>query len=43
MWLETVADEHLEDDVVEFLRNFVSILGLIDDFIVEAMVLRINE
>lgn len=42
-WLESVVDDHLSDDAIDFLRTFVKIDGLIDDFIAEAMVLKIKE
>lgn len=42
-WLESVVDDHLSDDPISFLRSFVTVDGLIDEFIAEAMVLKINE
>ena len=35
LWLETVADEHLNDDPVEFLRNFVAVGELISPSVAE--------
>ncbi len=42
-WLEQVTTDHLADDAVEYLKSFVTVPDLIDDFIAEALVLRINE
>ena len=34
-WLETVADEHLSDDPVEFLKNFCAVPELINSDVAE--------
>ena len=39
-WLEATADEHLTEDPVGFLRCFVLIPEIIDDFVAEAMMLK---
>lgn len=42
MWLEETAKSHLEDDPVEFLRLFCSVPELIDDFVAEAIMLKLG-
>lgn len=37
VWLESVADDHLSDDRVGFLQNFVSPRELVDDEVARAM------
>ena len=41
-WLEITAEEHLKDDPIEFLKSFVSVPDIIDEYVPETILTRIE-